>query len=164
MLKNTGSTSVIDPSLRLFVDGNIISTEIFNTTIAPGAIAEYTFTNTPVFIANANTQITVSVDYDNDQAASDDVISRNYGIGASIHEIAEISSLLLFPNPSNGSFSIKSNSQINLIQIYSTTGVLLESHSINQKEVNLKTKLSQGSYIIRIDDLKGNNHRMLIIE
>lgn len=81
------------------------------------------------------------------------------GIGDSKLDGSQVS---VFPNPTNGSFKVESESLIDRIEIISRTGQLVYNKSVNAKDVHISSLQTKGLYIVRIytTDHKG---QMLII-
>jgi hypothetical protein len=71
----------------------------------------------------------------------------------------------LYPNPSNGIITIKSNSNINKINIYSQTGAILKTFSDEYNtEIKLDlTSLVSGIYFFEIDSVNGKNWKKVQI-
>ncbi len=60
------------------------------------------------------------------------------------------SELVLFPNPNNGTFSIKGPSQITSLKVYSLMGEMIKSLSPENSN-NIKVELPNGVYFVAID-------------
>ncbi len=71
-----------------------------------------------------------------------------------LHKVEE-DEISLYPNPSNGDFTITTNhgEGISKVEVYSTTGTLIKEIEVeNEQQVIIDENLEQGSYIIRIYD------------
>jgi hypothetical protein len=63
-----------------------------------------------------------------------------------------LENLIIFPNPNNGSFTVKSNQKISKIEVYNINGEMLEKFENidqSQQEFNLQ-KVSTGFYLIKV--------------
>jgi hypothetical protein len=76
-----------------------------------------------------------------------------------------LSDIKLYPNPSNGIITIKSNSNISTIHVFSQTGALLKTFSDkNNSEVTLDvTSLPAGVYFFEIISAEGKNWKKVQI-
>ncbi len=71
----------------------------------------------------------------------------------------------IYPNPSNGNFTIKLDNPNSTIEIFNLSGQLLKSFSSNgSKEMNTDSKLNPGRYIVKITGSTGNTSSIIIIE
>lgn len=64
--------------------------------------------------------------------------------------------LLLYPNPSDGSFQIESGIHIDEIHVYSINGQKLQSFQPNKKAFTIRSNLPKGLYLVEIS---GSNFR-----
>ena len=64
--------------------------------------------------------------------------------------------LLLYPNPSDGSFQIESGIQIEEVHIYNLNGLKLQSFQPNKKAFTIHSNLPKGLYLA---DISGSNFR-----
>lgn len=73
----------------------------------------------------------------------------------------------IYPNPSNGNFSIETKTGLDKINVYSQTGVLVETIEVKDKsntvEMNLKS-LQKGVYLIELQSGKEKTWKKIIIE
>ena len=72
----------------------------------------------------------------------------------SIFEKAENNQLQIFPNPANNEISIKSELQIEKLEIYSMTGILLQSENNFKGKISV-SNLAQGVYFLKVYTDKG---------
>lgn len=74
-----------------------------------------------------------------------------------IHEL-ELSTIEIFPNPSNGKFQIKTEVELSQIQITDVLGKIIYQVELKNKspEIDLSEKLA-GVYFVRLSDSKGNS-------
>jgi hypothetical protein len=65
-----------------------------------------------------------------------------------------VGNISIYPNPNNGSFSIlfSNNSSSKTIEIYNSTGVLLQRVNEEDKLVTIKTEYPSGIYFVRIEN------------
>jgi hypothetical protein len=73
----------------------------------------------------------------------------------------EVSKLILFPNPVINNLTIMSNAEIEKVEIYSLTGVLVESAGANSKTLDM-SRLSSGSYLVKVFAKQGVFVQMII--
>ena len=65
--------------------------------------------------------------------------------------------LLLYPNPTSGNVTLEMNGTIGLVEVYSLTGVLVKSYSINSTKAKLKMNdLPKGVYLIKVNTTKNS--------
>jgi len=69
----------------------------------------------------------------------------------------------IFPNPAIDRCSIKSDTTINTVSLYTVTGNLLFDKKIESSEYDLKLPYSKGLYFLKIDNLKGELVTKLVI-
>jgi PKD repeat protein len=60
------------------------------------------------------------------------------------------SSVMIFPNPNKGTFTIKSDHLIQKVEIVNMLGEIQFTKSFSENEINLQTQLVEGIYIIHI--------------
>lgn len=88
------------------------------------------------------------------------IISYLTGIDINSTDIVE-----LFPNPSNGNFSIKSKSLINKITIFDLLGNKVSvKENINSQIVDFKLKLNSGNYFAVIETKDSKEFRKILIK
>ena len=89
-------------------------------------------------------------------------ISSNLGV-----EAFSLKTALIYPNPSNGNFSIETKSGLDKINVYSHIGSLVKTIEISDQskkvDVNLKS-LQKGIYLIELQNGKENSWKKIIIE
>ena len=80
-------------------------------------------------------------------------------------DINETDIVELFPNPSNGNFSIMSKSLINKITIFDLLGNKVSvKENINSQFVDFKLKLNPGNYFAVIETKDGKEYRKILIK
>jgi hypothetical protein len=75
-------------------------------------------------------------------------------------------SAVLYPNPSNGSFTIKSKTGVDNIDIYSQTGAFIKTVKVNESgsaEINVDG-LSSGVYLIELKNKEDKSWKKVIID
>ena len=70
-------------------------------------------------------------------------------------KIKDKSEILLYPNPTNGIFTIKSENPIKQIEIFDFTGKLI--HQTNNKHIDIKTSPS-GIYLVKVKDIDNKTY------
>jgi len=81
-----------------------------------------------------------------------------------VNYIKDALSVELYPNPCSGSFTIKSEHEIELVEIFDSTGLFLAKTKCSSPDslVNVKS-LAQGTYIVKITLNGQNKHFKLIV-
>jgi hypothetical protein len=74
----------------------------------------------------------------------------NTGISANAESDLTFS---IYPNPSNGGFSVTSDVEITNLKIYSIVGELVYQENINSRDVRYEGSLSSGVYFVHINNL-----------
>jgi len=72
-----------------------------------------------------------------------------------LSQVSVKNSLEIYPNPSSGSFNVRSQNSIEKVDIFSMNGTLMESYQPNSKNHKINFIGTEGSYIIQITDSKG---------
>lgn len=94
--------------------------------------------------------------------------SNTIDIEAIYVSISDVTSndILVYPNPSNGEFKIKLDSDNASIQIFNLSGVLVYSKKANNShEMNVDiSNLNSGSYILRVDSKDGSKIQKILIQ
>jgi hypothetical protein len=70
----------------------------------------------------------------------------------SLNYITEKEKFSIYPNPSDGYFTIKNDSEIKSIQIFNSIGNEIVNYDTSINENLLRTKMNTGNYIIKITD------------
>ncbi len=65
-------------------------------------------------------------------------------------------SLVVYPNPSNGLFSITASSVIETVEIIDLKGAILSTFKVDAENYDVKTQLIAGIYVLRVRLLNGN--------
>jgi hypothetical protein len=154
-LRNYGSTTVSNPSLKLFVNGTVFSTQVVSATIAPGDSLTYSFSTFVGFNPQLIYDLAIVMTVANDEAASDDVVQGRFGnviTGIDDNE-SSIGLVSIFPNPSRGQFAIKGGKvgQELEVSIYNIRGSIVFNQLVTKQsnELELNPKLPSGIYIIK---------------
>lgn len=165
-LENLGSTPIINPSLTLSIDGVEVSTEIVSETIAPGSSIDYTFSYVANFDPALPYDIKTRIDVVDDEAVSNDIVSRLVDSSLSNGSV-ELTGITLFPNPTNGEFTI-SGAELNgkvQLHIYSVTGLKIYDQEIDANgSITLSNVASTGLYFVEIIKEKKVSVNKLIIK
>lgn len=72
-------------------------------------------------------------------------------------------SLKVYPNPSDGLFTIKGNKQIGHLEVYSLTGKKVQSFDYNNGQWYNISDLPKGTYLVRLVDRKGQQMETKLI-
>lgn len=78
-----------------------------------------------------------------------------------------LQSALLFPNPSNGQFTVQSPLGLNQINIYSLTGALVQSIAVNETNTRTEVSLShlqKGMYLVELQKDDATSWKKIIIQ
>lgn len=71
----------------------------------------------------------------------------------------------LFPNPTQDYFKVMSHYTIESVQLYDIVGKLVLEKKVNNFETGLDvSNFAKGSYIVKINTVKGSVKRKLIVE
>lgn len=96
---------------------------------------------------------------------------RNWCDGAEcttdLMEIEKTSPEIIYPNPTNGSFTINTHSPVLEYQIINSMGMLVRSEQLNPAQNNLQLNLGKetpGNYLLRFQTAEGTSTRKLILE
>ncbi len=70
----------------------------------------------------------------------------------------------VFPNPSNGAFSIESSEMMQFIIIYDLKGVKLEEYSVENRAFEMTLNIKSGIYIVKVEFNNGQTelHRIIV--
>ncbi|MDD4971701.1 MAG: T9SS type A sorting domain-containing protein [Paludibacter sp.] len=82
--------------------------------------------------------------------------------GTGIHN-TEVSGLTLYPNPVKNSLSISSGAELNKVEIYSLTGILVKRAEGNNTTIDM-SQLNKGSYLVKVFTGQGNFTQKMIKE
>jgi len=170
-MDGVGNTPNNDAIQNWTVSSNTISSGIRTITaqrdISTGDANDYTFNyaNSTIDFAWARS-ITAGYTLNNHGVnlgyAVSTPISTNLGIADFSLKAATV-----YPNPSNGNFSIETKSGLDKINIYSQIGSLVKTIEIsdqsNKVDVNLKS-LQKGIYLIELQSGKENSWKKIIID
>jgi hypothetical protein len=162
MINNTGSVDLIQPAVSCFVNGNLIVTDIINTTILAGDSLEYTFSQTvDLSIVNDYT-INALVTKTGDANASDDIATKRIFQITGIDEMNKSINISVVPNPNNGSFTLKVEDAIGKVnvtvldihgkEVYSSSET--NTSVVYQTQINLNNVAKQ-MYFVKVRTDKG---------
>ncbi len=119
------------------------------TTASP-LLGAYSGSTTPANVTSTGTVITLRFKSDVGIVGSGFKIIYNCVSATGIHEIWNDDLLSIFPNPSNGSFEIRTSNDISTIQIFNSIGELV--YQGREKTIDLTNlNLNSGVYFIEIN-------------
>ena len=72
--------------------------------------------------------------------------------------------LLLYPNPSDGSFQIESGIQAEEVHIYNLNGLKLQSFQPNKKLLTINSNLPKGLYLVEISGSNFTEIKRLMVK
>lgn len=169
-LKNTGTTALSGFNIYCFVNGALLTKDVPNLLLLSGDSIEYTFSITGNFVSGAEYHIAALVDVANDAASSDDVASVLINSTVGQIELQQVNpSFGIYPNPSKGSFTLKSDNLKEDVQltISDISGKILYSAPYTQEKVSkgviLDSNFAEGFYIIELVGKKTHLFEKLII-
>lgn len=141
--------------------GNIISTDFYSNWSY-----KWYFNNT-IFPSPNSNQITVSqignyaVEVTDENGCKS--LSNNFAFQATSIRDVTTSETLVFPNPNEGKFTIKTNEKIELVEIFNYAGKLVYRQESDDKLVSLKD-MSPGTYILELTTEKTTYNYKFIME
>ena len=89
------------------MNGNLITTDVINTTILAGDSLEYTFSQTADMSVVNDYTIHALVTKTGDANAADDIATKRIFQVTGINELNKSINISVVPNPNNGSFTLK---------------------------------------------------------
>jgi hypothetical protein len=153
-IENNGTVLSVNPTVRYYVDEQLIAEETYNGTINPGDVVVHTFSSTDGIIASAE-NVVAQIDYNNDQNIGDDFIKMD--LSGIINSTSEntLTGIEIFPNPNEGMFTIenKDGKKLVKVEVYNLTGKLVQTGSLVEKKQELFLE-NGGMYIVKIIDDK----------
>nr|MBA3683368.1 T9SS type A sorting domain-containing protein [Bacteroidota bacterium] len=168
---NTAAQTVILnslPTVSVVSNSSLICTGQTATLIASGAntyLWNTASTNTIITVTpNANTAYTVT-GTDNNGCSNSFVITQSVSLCTGIASNANHSVFNIYPNPTNGLLNIKSNSDVNLIEVIDFTGRIVvseQTQSLNNLILDI-TSLQNAIYLVRITNAEGNINQSRIV-
>lgn len=170
LLKNDGSEPIEFTDLHLYLNGDLMVTEVSDLSLNTGESVEYTFAQVMDLDPEQNYTIAVMVDTENDQAASDDVSSIYIGATVGINENDQLHMTAVYPNPNNGNFTIKlegenSNVQLSIFDLYGKT---VHREIVNGNELmhgkNVISELSSGLYLLKLSTGTEEYYKKLLVQ
>ena len=164
----TPSGSQSTPSADANQSWTIVSDNVASgvrTIVATRALVsagDYTFTNTsssiPIIFALSNT---TALGQHNGVHTFTNLTRTALGV-----EDFSLNAAMIYPNPSNGIFTVKAKSALNTINIYTQTGVFVKSIQVNQSEnteVNMEG-LATGIYLLELQNDTDKSWKRVVIE
>jgi hypothetical protein len=162
MIKNSGSIDLIQPEVSCFVNGNLIVSEIVNTTILAGDSLEYTFSQTADLSLVNDYTIHALVTKTGDANAADDIATKRIFQITGIDEMNKSINISVIPNPNNGSFTLKVDDAIGKVfvtvvdihgkEVYSSLET--NTSALYQTQINLSNVAKQ-MYFVKVKTDKG---------
>ena len=153
------SSNVVVDSYGLAAGNFTLTHDSSDSTV--GDHIQYGFT-----VSGPNVRLNTDVDpnpgfYDDDYAALGSiVVGPNTTLSTSDFEVNEFN---VFPNPATDNWAIRSNQQINNIQIYDMLGKLVTDMDVQNNEVRIDAStLNSGIYFARIDAVNGKARVKLV--
>ena len=81
-----------------------------------------------------------------------------------IKEFSNLSSLKIYPNPSNGSFVVETgNSEKQVVRVFDLSGKIVLSQIVTEKTTINASNLNEGIYIISLTSSGGIINKRLVI-
>ena len=162
MIKNSGSIDLIQPEVSCFVNGNLIATDIINTTILAGDSLEYTFSQTANMSPINDYTIYALVTKTGDANAADDIATKRIFQVTGVDELNKSINISVIPNPNNGSFTLKVDDAVRKVnitvvdihgkEVYSSTET--NTSAVYQTQINLSNVAKQ-MYFVKVKTDKG---------
>ncbi len=164
-----GETPVADAVNNWTVTDNIVANEIriitatraFNTGDANDYIFDFGLTDMDFAAARKSTASYVFSGHGGNRGMFPDVPFTTLGL-----KDISLNGTVLFPNPSNGKFTIKSDAALHKISIYNNTGTLIRRLNVDQnggEEVTI-SGLSSGIYLIQLENGTQKSWKKMIVE
>ena len=142
-------------------NGNTISTDYF-----PNWSYKWYYNNTVYSSPNSH-EITVnqagnySVEVTDENGCKS--LSNNFNIQVTGVKDVQVSNFVVFPNPNQGKFTIRTNESITKVEVYNYEGKLVYKQENDNKDLHLKD-LSPGAYILELTTNKTKSNYKFIIE
>ncbi|MEM6830646.1 MAG: LamG-like jellyroll fold domain-containing protein [Bacteroidota bacterium] len=134
-LQNNGTTPVTNPTVKYYVNNEMISEETIDATIEAGDTIAYDFQTSAKYIGGKRHEIIAVLSSDADQNAEDDAISLVFG--ANLFKMREGAEILVYPNPSPDGMvrieGLKRNESYK-VKVYDTSGRLVGLWDLTGKE------------------------------
>ena len=150
--------------LTFDLDSDVTAWKLLN----PDANIDETFTRMVVFIdmygtAEGNDWFIDDV-YVPKGLVSDEYLSSIH-ISSSVKHIRTFDNVKLYPNPVNDVLYLEQEENIRILQVYSSTGVLIRTENVESSlhEINL-SDLGKGMYLVKLYDYQGTYNTYTIIK
>jgi len=140
----------------------IVATRAFNSTDASDFDFDYFADSIGIAVARGNSP-SFSLAY---HGASNRIVNTSVGFTTLGVENVSLEAASIYPNPSNGVFSILSQSKIEHVSIYTVTGNFVKTIKSNTEklfEINVEG-LSTGVYLIEIVGVNQKSWKKVIVE
>lgn len=134
-------------------------------------IGEFTFTSAPINYDLPDAPDSMQIIFSSTNLASGtegsilhlDEVYLNMG-NAGLTNLTKASAMI-YPNPANTSFAIKSEEKINNVRILDFAGrTVLETSEVSLNNIDI-SKLTSGNYLVVLTDIKGNiSHEKLTVQ
>lgn len=100
----------------------------------------------------------------NPNPTKDDAFVARRGGDLGVSDVSNPAIIQVYPNPSNGTFNLKSDSNIKSVEVLNMTGQLIYASKVSAKdfEINLQSRPA-GVYILKVQTDKGSEVKKLII-
>jgi len=164
-----GETPVTDAVNNWTVTANTVSnairtitaTRAFDTADANDYIFDFALTDMDFAAARKSTASYVFSGHGGSKGMFPDVPFTTLGL-----KDVSLNGTILFPNPSNGKFTIKTDVALHKISIYTNTGTFVKSLSVDQKKSEEVTisGLSSGIYLIQLENDTQKSWKKMIVE
>ena len=156
---------------------DILGEEVYVSATTSGQNSSIPEAN-PIFRLNLKEDINVSstevrltdimvMDFDENFYCLDDVVYEiDFTDISSTTELAEDTSISIFPNPTSQDITLTSDTQMTSYALYSLEGKLIKSNNLNATEQRIELGLDEGVYILQVqlEDGKVWNERVVIVE
>ncbi len=122
----------------------------------------------PLSLHYINFTIETNTAYKGEQSIKISELSAEYNNYVSVESITigDGSGVNIYPNPvTNGSFTVSSSKEIENVDVYSATGIIVASQKCNDNNVTINaSSLSAGIYFVKVETVAGSIISKLIVE
>ncbi|MEM6965213.1 MAG: T9SS type A sorting domain-containing protein, partial [Bacteroidota bacterium] len=134
VIKNTGTVTVTDPTVKYYVNGSFVTEETISASIEGGAIYTHEFSQVSGFTAGAGNRVIAVVNAPDDENLSDDA-TRTFITPDLMVNTEELSPSIfnIYPNPSNGTFNVELSDDLlgGTMRIFCSQGKLIRMEKVN---------------------------------